>query len=433
MSTFDQDFKYAWMWILVEKIFEAIIQDKGICTKTPKLEELARIIGYDVGSGHSVLMKQHLSIMPKIASGKVEISAKSPVIEGKIDVEFKNKEKALIPFGELVRAAVSGLCKLSYTGKSLYLFVDELEAFSTSKENFDRDVRMIRDLLVAVYDLNSEFRTAGIPIYLIAAVRSEMMAAVNRTGQEVGRTVEDFSFTVDWSHGARGPQHPLIQLIRQKIKASEIDAYGRQKNMDPMATYFDSVVDSSQTANYLLDATMYRPRDLVRRLGLVKKRNPTAFKFTADTLKSTFGVYSDQTWQEVAEELVPGYLPEEVVDLEHALRGFPRYFYRRKFDESLREAAPNRPALRSLLFRYSAEAILRDLFRLGAVGNHYKIGDANNSRIVQGWAFRGTQTLDVERRMVFHRALWPHLALIDDAPRARGVAAKQNARASNRR
>lgn len=419
MRELDQDFKYAWSWIVIEKIFSAIANDKGVCTKSPKLEELAKILGYDTGSGHSVLLKQHLSIMPKLAAGNVEISAKSPIVEGKVGLKIVSKDKVLIPFGELVRSALSALTSLTFTGKKVFYFIDELEAFSTSQENFERDVRMIRDLLFCVNDLNSAFRNAGVPIYVIAAVRSEVLAVVNRAGQEIGRAVDDFSFHIDWSQGARNPQHPLIQLIRRKIRASEIERYGRQKNMDPVATYLPNEVDGTPIAIYLLDGTMYRPRDLVRRLGIVKKRSPSSLKFDDDTLKSTFGTYSEQMWQEVSEELVPGYAPDQVVDLEHALRGFSRYFYKREFAAILHAAAVRRPALKKLLLEHNPDLILQDFFRLGVVGNFYKDGDGNTSRQVARWAFRGATHLDVERRMAFHRALWPHLLLVNSRPSAR--------------
>ena len=290
------------------RMFETIAGDKGMCSRTAPLEELAKIIGYDVASGHSVLLKQHLSIMPRLTGGSVEISAKSPVLEGKLGFRATN-ETVKIPFSELVRAAISGFTKLTYTGKKLYFFVDELEAFSTSKENFDRDIRMIRDLLFAVHEVNTAFRENSVPIYVIAAVRSEVLSVVNRTGEEVGRNVEDFSFTMEWSEGARSNIHPLIQLIKQKIKASEIQAFGRQKNMDPLSTYFPDSIDGQSIGAFLLDGTMYRPRDLVRRLGLVKKKEPSSRRFGADPLKETFGRYSEQMWQEVSEELVPGYEP----------------------------------------------------------------------------------------------------------------------------
>jgi len=417
LQSLDQDFKYAWSWIMIEKIFASIASDRGICSKTAALEELAKILGYDVGSGHSVLLKQHLSIMPKLMAGSVEISAKSPILEGKIDVKLVSKDRALIPFGELVRAALSGMTKLTYTGKKLYFFLDELEAFSSSREIFDRDIRMIRDLLFSVNELNSVFRAAKVPIYIMAAVRSEILAGVNRTGEEIGRTVEDFSFRIDWSAGVRGNQHPLIQLVRQKIKASEIHAYGKQKNLDPLATYFPREVAAVPISNYLLDGTMFRPRDMVRRLSIVKRAHPHALTFSAEALQATFDTYSGQMWQEVSEELVPAYAPEEVLDLEHALRGFSRYFHKRNIITLLRDAAVKRPALANLLQHVRIDELLGDLFRLGVIGNEYKAGDANTTRIVRRWAFRGSAALDSERQMVFHRALWPHLMLTGSSQR----------------
>jgi hypothetical protein len=273
---------------------------------------------------------------------------------------------------------------------------------------------MIRDLLFAVHELNSIFRENGVPIFIIAAVRSEVLAVVNRTGEEVGRAVYDFSFDIDWSSGERGPSHPLMQLIKQKIKASEIDVFGRQKNMDPLKTYFDSEVDGIALSKYILDATMYRPRDIVRRLGLVKKKSPNEWKFTAASLHSTFAEYSSQIWQEVREELVPGYTPDEVVALEQSLDGFKRFFFKRNFIERLNQSSNHRTALKGLIARHSPENILLDLFRLGVIGNDYQILEKTSSRFRSRWAFRGDANLDVEKRMVFHRSLWPHLALVSD-------------------
>lgn len=407
LSAIEQDFKYAWSWILLEKLFAALLKDRHSCVRDVRFEDAARAIGHDIGSGRSVLLRADGSLLPRLKSGSVEIDSDSLGPEGR-----KARGSAKVPFGDLVRSARDAVTRITYTGKKVFLFIDELEAFSTSQENFERDIRMIRDLLHAVYDLNTHFRHHKVPIFIVAAVRSEVLAVVDRIGQEIGRDVQDFSMRVDWSQGRRAPDHLLMRLMELKIKASEIQRFGKVKNHHPLQTYFPSAVSGMPVHNYLLDFSMYRPRDIVRRLGLVRRAYPNDWKFTEDALRGTSDEYSRQMWQEAREELVPGYNPEEVVGLEQAFIGFKRYFYLRQFEETLMDSSRRNAALRSLLERHPPQQILRDLFRLGVVGNHILTGDAKRSGVHSRWAFRGDTTLAIERRMAFHKCLWPNFSLV---------------------
>ncbi|WP_337187334.1 hypothetical protein [Phenylobacterium sp.] len=412
LSGIEQDFKYAWSWILIERLFDAFLKDRNACIRDEQFTNCAQVIGYDIGAGRSVLTRQYGSLMPRLDGGNVEIQFPAASAGG-LAPRSTERDRILVPFGDLVRAARAAISKITYTGKKVFLFIDELEAFSTFKENYDRDIRMIRDLLFAVYDLNVLFREKRIPVYIVASVRSEILSIVNKYGEEVGRNVQDFSMKIDWSKGRRSPEHLLIKLIEQKIKGSEIHRWGYQKNFEPIKTYFPTKVGGMPVYAYLLDQSMYRPRDVVRRLGIVRRDTPNAWVFSDDALRTSVGEYSRQMWQEAREELVASYASDEVSGLEEAFVGFTRYFHLRQFEDRLRETARRNDSLRQLLDRHSPQQVLQDFFRLGVVGNHIRAGNANRTEIRTRWAFRGDTTLALDRRMAFHQSLWPNFSLLE--------------------
>ncbi len=80
---------------------------------------------------------------------------------------------------------------------------------------------MVRDLIFAISSLNELFRENDVPIHLIGGVRSEVIDNLGALGQEVDRIVHDKAVTIAWHYANRSLNHPLFDIIRNKIQASE--------------------------------------------------------------------------------------------------------------------------------------------------------------------------------------------------------------------
>lgn len=418
---FHQDFKYAWMVFALKRIAEIIFNDPTLVAKDdPKpREDFLQLMGYEL-AGKSLVPTKWRGALPPIASGKVRLSFNVEFFRAEFEGDIKPTEKiAEVSLGDFARRAVERLTALNFTGRKLYMFFDELEVFRLDEENFTRDIRMVRDLLFTISDLNRQFLAKKAPIFLVGAVRSEVLGDVRHIGEEIGRTVRDLGVHLEWYAGSRDRDHPLMQIVQKKLRQSEIALYGTAVRDSALwGRYFDERVGAKSVERYLLDASFMRPRDIIRRLSVCARLAPGERKFSAEVLGASTLDYSREMWTEIAEELVPRYHTQEVKALEQLLYGYFTRFVKESFEVRLASRCKQDPFARQLRSRGAVE-ILSDLFRLGAVGNVIRRDD----RQVFSWYYSSRQTFDPYGSIVIHPSLWTHLALSTE--RGRKPAYKQ--------
>ncbi|MBY0568375.1 MAG: hypothetical protein K2P70_13760 [Hyphomonadaceae bacterium] len=405
-----QDFKYGWMVFALKRIADAIYKDASIVSRDDahQRDEFLQFMGYEL-AGKNIVASRWKGMLPPIRGGKVRLGLNLEFFRAEFEGEIKPDEKiGEVSLGDFARRALDRLAGLSFTGKRFVMCFDELEVFKLDEENYKRDIRMVRDLLFAVADLNRKFLQQQVPIQLVAAVRSEVLADVQHVGEEIGRTVRDLGIQLQWYSGPRTREHPLMQIVQRKLRQSEIALYGgAAKDADLWALYFDEQVGNKNVERFLLDASFMRPRDIIRRLTVCAKLAPASTKFTSEVLTGSVPEYSREMWSEIAEELVPRYFTQEVKAIEQLFYGYFTRFILESFKARLEERCRLDPYARQIRERIGAVELLNDLFRLGAIGN---LVERDGKRRFD-WYYGGRQTLDPYGTIVVHQSLWNHLAL----------------------
>ena len=206
-----------------------------------------------------------------------------------------------------------------------------------------------------------------------------------------------------------------MQIVRAKIWASE-RIIGQPECDDPIETYFPPYVNEQPIEAFILDRSFYKPRDIVWRLSIAQRLFPNETAFTIDVLLKTEIEYSSRLWDEIRYELGATYSDREVGAIEGAISGGKAAFHVEEIVDRFERSAKYSSVLGLLLERRSVQEILSDLYRLGAIGNSFRVGtDADNLR--NRWVFRGDPSLLVEKRMVIHPALVKRLSAVRERRR----------------
>lgn len=294
------------------------------------------------------------------------------------------------------------------------MLFDELEVFYDEKSKYERDQRMVRDLLFSVSKINERFCSLGLDLPLLAAVRSEVLDGLGAIGQEVERVVHDKGIRLAWHFARKGLSHPLFEMIARKIKLSDDCADGN--SVDVIRDYFPTEVRGLFIETYLLDRSFYKPRDLIWRLTIAQKQFPNETGFTERSLLDTELMYSDVMWDEITYELSANYSKQEIAVIESALSGFRTEFFvnelKRRFDD-LSYISAN---ARDFMAKHGLGDVLADLYRLGAVGNIFREGP-RSYQVRNRWAFRGDPTLLFDKKISVNASLIKRLSLV--APQRR--------------
>ena len=139
-------------------------------------------------------------VMPKIKKGSVELTAdfaQSLSASLKVELEFDSKKKR-INYAKLSKKVYQLFSQLEFAYSPVYVLIDELELSVRNKHQFEKDVALVRDLIIAIDDMNFVCSEKGINIHIIAAIRSEVLRNVRSAGHELTKPIEDRGIEINW-------------------------------------------------------------------------------------------------------------------------------------------------------------------------------------------------------------------------------------------
>ena len=404
-SDHDEDFVNVWQWFLHRHIVRLSKQNAHYyfeddsnwekyskCVSAPKL-----------GNEESGLMR----LLPKLKKGNVEIEGDFELLKGKLGLEFEwdNESGKQVKFSSIVRQADELFKKLKPKETKLFIFLDELELTVGKTRQFQKDIKLIRDIIIAVNNLNILSRKLNFPLYFITAIRSEVLTAVQAAGKEINKPIIDFGITLKWQQsGGAIKDHPLIKIINKKIQSTEKTlGFSTISNEEEIwQKYFPAQVWNISAQEYILHRTWYRPRDIVRLLNIAQQQFPNETQFSHSVFDSINKEYSTQSWIEHAEELRSSYSGAEIEGIRKLLTAIKCPFNYGQISHASQEK-------RKL---YSDVDILLQKHKLGDVLSHlYKVGIIGNTGAKIRYAFRGDDELVIDNNMKIHDPLWNYLSV----------------------
>ncbi len=405
---FEQNFRNIWKWFFHQKIVASVLEHKLVLSGAWK-----RYVKCITSVEEPNVLSRIGNLFPRIRSGKLHFKTKDiPFIDAEfgIEVESEGKESG-IEFVRLVALADKCFSELDSLSKDIVLLVDELEVFYVTREQFERDCRLIRDLIIVADEFNRQAWKSNVPIRVICAVRSEVITAVNRFGGEIGKMVEDLGIQMSWSYPGSFLGQPLLNIVTKKIVASEVLAFGESRTADVWEHYFAKKIHNLDVRRYLLEKSFWRPRDLVRLLNLARECDLSAPKFVQRQFDQQASEYAKRIWREMNEELLTIYSEKEIAALQFALNGFKRRFRYKEIKQQFENKGERNILVKQLVKKRGVDQILQDLFQCGIVGNEFELRIRGERKEVTRWVFKGDDHILPERRMMIHRSLWRYLGM----------------------
>lgn len=395
-----EDFELVWRWFIYRKLV-MVIKEKSISVfeKNHQLENFSSLVLSPVDSGEkSGIMK----LIPTIRKGNIEIS-KDPKLGLEFDWDANGKAK--VNFGDLVRKADERFLELTPGADKLNLFFDELELSNNTKKQFQRDSKLIRDLIVAIDRINAIAKKNGYGICSYAAIRSEVQVSVASLGKEINKVLADFGTEILWNRaGVDDENQPLLFVITERLRnalaANGLTEVSRAKIWD---NFFPKTIQNNSPQRYILHHSWYRPRDVIRMLKTAQDQYPNEQTFGHQVFDAIKRKYSEASWVEITEELKAKYRSEDIGAIKRLLYGYKQVFSLGEIIQRVSEIKNLYPEIEQLIENHKIQNILIDLYRIGAIGNI----DDGNLRFV----FRGNDDIMLEQKCYVHNALKAFLSI----------------------
>jgi len=385
------DYTLAWRWFIYRMIVsEYAATDQG------KQDETYRNFRDLVNAPkNSQKAAEFWKFIPKIKKGNIEVGGefKGIAVKFGLDLEF-NETKQEVNFAKLIKAMDQQFEKIKINGPKLFILFDELEIGLPSNNNYERDCRIVKDLVLSVEGINNTARSRQIPVRCIAAIRSEVLLAVSNFGMEINKA-NSLGMKVSWNNATSDIiTHPLLLLIQKRIEYSEKVCGMSGKGV--WERYFPEMQNGKEIKEYILHQTWYKPRDVVRLLREIKKAFPNETMFTHNCFDSIRKEYSTECWIEVSEELAATYTTNELSAIRKLLTGMREIFPFSNFKTTLETRASSYPEIGELVRRKTPNQLIDDLYRVGILGN---------TGPKMRFAFRGDPEPDYFSDFIVHPAL----------------------------
>lgn len=391
------DCTLAWQVYLIKVIITRLEQTEyGVFDRSDsnwiELNKLIKAI-YKNGDNQSFIKK----ILPKMKRGNIELDI-SQLAKTTLEFEWIDAEHTTVSFSSIGKQIVNLYSKLVPVENNIYIFIDELElAFKQSKK-YQRDITLIRDLILAIEYLSDINRTSQFSVYIIAAVRTEVYKSIISKGLELNKTINDFGVTISWEQkGGNIRNHPLLKMLEKRIHFSEEKA-GITPTKDIWNTYFTPNIDNEKVEiqNYILNQTWYKPRDIIRLFTVIQKIHGTKNFFDQECFYNARKQYAEESWIEFEEFLTVKYSDSEVEAIKKSLIGISLPFSVSDYQRQLNEKSSFFDEVKKLSDSRSTPQILIDLYDAGIIGNY-----GSNPRFV----FKGDDEIDPMMPLTIHYPL----------------------------
>lgn len=311
------------------------------------------------------------NIVPRIKKGQLKVNAHLlEMLDAELQLEIGAEERvATINFNRVAKTIISKFSKLCYNKSKVYILFDELELSIQSEKSHLRDIKLVRDLIIAIERLNEICKEKQFDIHIVCSVRTEVLKSVHSAGYEINKCIEDYGIMMSWyQKGGNYEDNKLLKLIENKIIASE-EIHGICEHGDIWEKYFPDEINNVPTKRYILNYCWMHPRDIVRLMNNVQRQCNDESKFTQEMFDRAMKDYSSASWTEITEGLSLKYSSEDIQIIKRLLTNVEVPFSYQYLMRRIEELSKMDPRYREFSNRHMLLSVLDDLFSFGVIGN----------------------------------------------------------------
>lgn len=386
-----------WRWYILSLVSNEFLSESSYNPKN--------LIYYSKVKFFKVLSKV-LDLMTEFSYGKED---------NIINVKLGNQNNTLVKWENTTADRIRELensIKKNLSEKAI-IFIDELE-LSTLSSSYEMDSILIKNLIKATRKINN----LSSNLHVVLAVRSEVINSITASGDEINKELEDFGYEIEWHRRKFDIHHPLIKMFIQKIRYSMIK-FIKNHNLNSNLInkvnslsieeiwyrWFPSKISNTSTPEFILQNTWLRPRDLSRLFRIMQNycnQNDNTFK--QRSYEEAIKKVGEDSWKEIAEELLSKYVGKDIEKIRDVFEKVQVLFLK---DDFVRECK------KFGFTEEDIENILNDLYKLSAIGNHFKTVKYAKLKTIYRFFYRNDKSLYHDKAITVHKAIEKGLGLSD--------------------
>lgn len=377
-----------WEWVILIDLARQLLKDNGIGnTKLKsKLEQFFKDNYYSVSIDSKKVVE--ITKQNKIKGSILKIG-------GEHSGSQKLTESSYINYLEDLREVVITL--ISESESQYTIFYDELDDRFRNDEYYKNS---IISLIKATDKINILLLERGLNSKIYLLLRTDIFHVLNDPDLNKLRMVN--AVLIDWGNKVK-KNSPLIELVLFKAQRS-VPEFQKTSLQKLFYDLFPQDVKRIKPERFLLERTLFRPRDVITYLNLIIEQYPNSKYFGWKGFIDLKQKYSEYFLQEIRNEL-SGHLPDTQIDeailmLKQFSKSHFTYSDIEKYHKEHKSNFPNVDIVDAL----------KIFFKFNIVGNKW----FNNERkkTFYCWAHRDNKAeIDFDKEILIHLGLREELSM----------------------
>lgn len=248
------------------------------------------------------------------------------------------------------------------TIQSLYIkkkFIFLLDGLDDILQWSEFKPQIITGLIRAADEINRYFQRTTLSIKCIIFIRNDIFTLCRDSN--LTNILRDSAIKLSWEIDDDPFESDLLQLVSKRV-----DAVSGNKNSIKQFWYevFPETLGGRQSADYILENIIHRPRDILQFLTEAQKKYTRGRRLTADKVESALKQYSVEYFLGAMQDELTGFFPDDAVTIlpEILSKMGEKYFYLAAFESECQK--------HTAFDSVSPRQVLKKLFEAGYIGQH---------------------------------------------------------------
>ena len=282
--------------------------------------------------------------------------------------------------------------KSAYMGKKKFRMV--LDGLDDILRNKEFSIEIITGLLRAANEINNFFNKKALDFKIIVLIRSDILDKCR--DPDISKIKLASLINLSWKPGSSLYESDLAKLILARFQME-----GKYKSfLEIWAKYFPYQIDDKYSLSYMLDNTLYKPRDLLMFFSFAKEMiGPNDRKLCEYEFKLLLKRYSEDYFVIHMQDELTGFLPDEALNELQAVIskiGSRRFSYGTFSEEMSRHKEFD---------NVLPEDVLKLLFERGYIGQYRKRPDHPKEEFLFQTHINPSEKYEKEDDCLLHRGL----------------------------
>lgn len=377
-----QRYKSSWdflfLWTIFKKLYSdlCMVENEQIITIIDTLEKL----GFSVQDGYK-------ADVTKLS--KLKIGTNIKIFDIEFEKEFQTKPASFLERLSIMSENMMNVLSGIYLNeREVILLIDGLDDVLRYRKNrMDIIASMVRSAdYINDYMIKSQKK-----IKIILLMREDIIKMIN--DPDINKIIQDGSVYLNWHKRL----DDLKELINLRFAMSGISYEEASECWDKL---FPAKIRNKKSWAYILDYTLYKPRDVLQFLKYCQSEYPNAEKLTLSETQNVLKIYSNKYFIEEMKNELSGFIDDEIII------SIPSVFRRlggRPFDISELNRLTNEQISKEVSIAETKEQLLY-LFEAGYVGQLISNGKGQKQSVV--FKYRNpTARIDYYQKFITHRGL----------------------------